>query len=176
MLSKKLILLLIVLGITIGSNAQVLEQTKSPTKASIYSALLPGAGQVYNKKYWKVPLVYVSLGTALYVANWNKQEYIHYRKAFEYRTDSDESTTDPYVDIYTESNLITIKNYHRKNRDLAYIITVGIYLFNIIDASVDAHLFNFNVSDNISLRVQPKISRIHNDNMYAMSVTLNLRK
>ena len=176
MLSKKLILLLIVLGITINSKAQVFEQTKSPTKASIYSALLPGAGQVYNKKYWKVPVVYASLGTALYIANWNKKEYLHYRKAFEYRTDSDDSTLDPYVDIYTESNLITIKNYHRKNRDLAYIITVGIYLFNIIDASVDAHLFNFNVNDNLGLRLEPMLTRCQNKNVLALSLTLNFRK
>lgn len=176
MLPKKITLLNILFCLCFCVLGQDNTEVHSAKKASIFSAIIPGSGQVYNKKYWKVPVVYVSLGTALYIANWNKQEYLHYRKAFEYRTDSEESTLDPYVDIYTESNLITIKNYHRKNRDLAYIITVGIYLFNIIDASVDAHLFNFNVSDNISLRVQPKISRFHNDNMYAMSVTLNLIK
>ena len=176
MLSKHIILILGFLSFSIVANSQVLKKTKSPTKASIYSALLPGAGQIYNGKYWKTPLVYASLGTAFYIANWHKKEYLHYRKAFEFRTDNKEETIDAYVDIYTESNLVTIKNYHQKNRDLGYIITVGIYLLNIIDASVDAHLFNFNVNDNLALEVKPKVSKFQNNNLFALSLCLNLKK
>jgi hypothetical protein len=175
MFSKRLILTLLVLSFISTSRAQVLYKEKSATKASIYSALLPGAGQVYNGKYWKVPVLYAGIGTALYIANWNKQEYLHYRNAYKFRTDNNESTIDEYVDIYTESNLVTIKNYHQKNRDLAYIITAGIYLFNIIDAPVDAHLFNFNVNDDLALNIQPNILRFQNENQYTLSLTLNLR-
>jgi hypothetical protein len=145
----------------------------SPKKASLYAAIIPGAGQFYNKKYWKIPLVYLSLGSALYVAKQNQNEYLHYRQAFEYRTDEDETTIDPYVDQYTESNLITEKNIRRKNRDLAYIIAAGIYLLNIIDASVDAHLFKFNVNDDISLNIQPQFMQENHQNTLALSLKLN---
>ena len=176
MFSKRIILSLSLLCFSISSKAQLIQKVKSPKKASIYSAILPGAGQVYNQKYWKAPVIYLGIGTALYIANWNNKEYLHYRKAFEQRTDTDESTIDSYVGTYSESNLITIKNYHRKNRDLGYIITVGIYLLNILDASVDAHLFNFNVNDNIGVQLQPRISRFQNENQYGLAVTLNLKK
>tara|TARA_B110000977_G_scaffold201393_1_gene295786 strand:- start:986 stop:1510 length:525 start_codon:yes stop_codon:yes gene_type:complete len=174
MFSKRIILLFSLLCFFLSSNAQYVEEKKSPTKASIYSTVLPGAGQFYNKKYWKVPVLYAAMGTALYVANWNRKEYLSYRKAYEYRTDTDESTVDEFEGIYTENNLVTIKNYHRKNRDLGYIIMVGIYLLNIVDASVDAHLFNFNVNDNLSLRVAPNMMRLQNENQYGLTLTLNL--
>ena len=176
MFSKRIILILGLFCFSIALNAQVLQKTKSPTKASIYSALLPGAGQVYNGKYWKAPLVYASLGNALYIAYWHKKEYLHYREAFEFRTDGNEETTDAYVDIYTESNLVTIKNYHQKYRDLGYIITAGVYLLNIIDASVDAHLFNFNVNENLALEVKPTVSSFQNNNVFALSLCINLKK
>jgi len=176
MLPIRLILFCKLLLFSLSSNAQIIEQTKSPTKASIFSAILPGAGQIYNEKYWKTPVIYIGMGTALFIANWNKNEYQHYRTALANKTDGNDDTVDLYQDIYSESNLITMKNYHRKNRDLGYIITVGIYLLNIIDASVDAHLFNFNVNDNLGIRIQPQISRFQNNNLYALSVTLNLKK
>lgn len=146
----------------------------SAKKASIYSAILPGAGQFYNKKYWKVPVIYLGVGATLYAARWNQNEYLHYRQAFEYRTDNDDNTIDEYVDRYTETNLITIKNYYRKNRDLSYILVAGVYLLNIIDASVDAHLFNFNINDDLSLTVHPQFMALQNQNIPALSFTLNL--
>lgn len=140
----------------------------------MYSAILPGSGQIYNEKYWKAPLIYAAMGTALYLANWNQKEYLHYRSAYEYRTDGDATSIDVYDGIYTENNLITIKNYHQKNRDLAYIITAGIYLLNIVDASVDAHLFNFNVNDDLSFILEPKMLRLQNQNQYGLALTLYL--
>ena len=175
MFSKRIILLISLISFSISSEAQLIQETKSPKKASIYSAILPGAGQIYNEKYWKTPVIYLSIGTAFYIANWNKKEYLHYRNALANKTDGDENTIDQYQN-FTESNLITIKNYHRKNRDLGYIITVGIYLLNILDASVDAHLFNFNVNDNIGVQLQPSILRFQNENQYGLAVTLNLKK
>ena len=145
----------------------------SAKKASLYSAIIPGGGQFYNKTHWKIPLIYASIGTALYTAKWNQKEYLHYKEAYEYRTDTDESTIDIYENQYTESNLITIKNYYRNNRDLAYIITVGIYLLNIIDASVDAHLFKFNVNEDISLNIQPQLMQTSYQNTFALSLKLN---
>ena len=173
MFPNQITLLLIFLACSFSIYAQIQEDDHSPKKASIYSAIIPGAGQIYNKKYWKVPIIYTSIGTSFYAAQWNQKEYVHYREAYEYRTDADETTIDPYEDQFTESNLITIKNYHRKNRDLAYIITAGIYLLNIIDASVDAHLLKFNVNEDISLNIQPQFMQANYQNIPALSLKLN---
>lgn len=174
MFSKRIIALFILLSSFCTSFAQKQVKDHSPKKASLYSALLPGAGQFYNKKHWKIPVIYAGIGTALYLAKTNKDEYEHFTQALEYRTDDDESTVDPYVGRYSESNLITIKNYHRKNSDLGYIVAAGIYLLNIIDASVDAHLFNFNINDDLSLDIQPQLMNVHNTNIPALSLKLNL--
>jgi len=173
MFPKRIALLFILFACSFSIYAQIQVNDHAPKKASIYAAIIPGAGQFYNKKYWKIPIVYLSLGSALYVAKQNQNEYLHYRQAFEYRTDDDETTIDPYVDQYTESNLITEKNIRRENRDLAYIIAAGIYLLNIIDASVDAHLFKFNVNDDISLNIQPQFMQASHQNTLALSLKLN---
>ena len=76
--------------------------------------------------------------------------------------------------MYTEANLITIKNYHRKNRDLAYIICAGFYLLNIIDASVDAHLFNFTINEDVTLNIAPSMVHSSFNFQPALSLTLNL--
>ncbi len=173
MLPKRITLLNILFCLYFCALGQNNVEIHSAKRASIYSAVFPGLGQVYNKKYWKAPIVYLSIGASLYAANWNQNEYLHYRKAFEYRTDNDESTIDDYEDRYTETNLITIKNYYRKNRDLSYIIAAGVYMLNIIDASVDAHLFNFHINDDLSLDLQPQFMDIQNHNIPALSLKLN---
>lgn len=174
MFSKRLIAFFVLTICYSTSFAQLNVKQHSPKKASIYSAVLPGAGQFYNRKYWKIPIIYLGIGASFSIAEWNKKEYAHYLLAYEYRTDGDDSTIDPYVDRYTESNLNTIKNYHRKNRDLAYIIAAGIYLLNIVDASVDAHLFDFNINDDLSLNLQPSFSVFQGNNIPSLSLTLNL--
>lgn len=172
MLPRKLILFYILLWSHVTLIAQMQTQEHSPKDASIYSAVLPGAGQYYNEKYWKIPIIYVGLATALYTANQNQNDYNTYKKAYQYRTDDNPNTIDSYIDQYTDSNLLTLKNNHRNNRDLAYLISIGIYLLNIIDASVDAHLFKFNVSDDLSLAIQPQI--MHGiENTPALSLKLN---
>jgi hypothetical protein len=150
------------------------EKTHSPRKASIISAILPGTGQYYNKKYWKIPIVYLSMGTALYIAKWNQNQYQIFRKAFEYRTDELEETVDSYENQYSELNLVTIKNYHRKNRDLAYIITAGLYALNVIDACVDAHLFNFNISEDLTFHLSPINMNDEQSFPDIFSITLNI--
>ena len=173
MFQRKIALLLFILmACNAPVFAQVNVQEHSPKKASISSAILPGSGQYYNEKYWKIPVIYVGLAAALYSANQNQSKYTDYHQAYEFRTDEDPNTTDEYVDQYTDSNLLTLKNNHRNNRDLGYILCVGIYLLNIIDASVDAHLFKFNVNDDISLNLQPKIMQGTKENTLALSLKL----
>ena len=177
MFTKRITLTLLLFAYSLLVDAQTMlqENDHSAKKASIYSAIIPGYGQYYNKKYWKIPVIYASIGTAFYIAKWNQNKYLIYKEAFQYRTDQDETTIDEFESIYSEANLITIKNYHRKNRDLAYIISAGFYLLNIIDASVDAHLFNFTINEDISINIEPSMMHSSLNFNPALSLTLNIK-
>lgn len=129
----------------------------SPKLAAGLSAIIPGAGQVYNRKYWKLPIIYAGAGGLIYLFNANQTKYTEYRKAYRYRMDKDETTIDPYVGRYSDENLLTLENYYQRYRDLAIIGGVFLYTLNVIDAAVDAHLFTFDVSDDLSLRITPWI-------------------
>ena len=144
---------------TVYANAQAkrdsLSILHSPTKATILSAVLPGAGQYYNKKYWKIPVIYAGFTALGYFVVTNNEDYKIYKKAYKYRLDGDESTSDEFVGIYTDEDLSTLKNYYRRNRDLSVIGMAILYVLNVVDASVDAHLFYFDVNEELSLRVSP---------------------
>ena len=130
--------------------SQKIQKDKSPKKAALYSAILPGAGQVYTKKYWKVPIVYGGLVTSFYFINENNSKYIEYREAALLSHETGENQLE-----YSYSELKTLKEHYRRNRDLSYFSFVGVYILNIVDASVNAHLFSFDVSDDISMNIQP---------------------
>ena len=132
------------------SFSQKTQKEKSPKKAALYSAILPGAGQVYTKKYWKVPIVYGGIVTSFYFINENNSKYIEYREAALLSNETGENQLG-----YNYSELKTLKEYYRRNRDVSYFIFVGVYILNIVDASVNAHLFSFDVSDDISMNIQP---------------------
>jgi len=176
MCTKRIILHLLLFACSLFLDAQTMQKENfhSPKRASFYSAIIPGYGQFYNKKYWKIPIVYASIGTAYYLARWNQNKYLTYKEAFQYRTDQDPTTIDEFDNIYSEANLITIKNYHRKNRDLAYIISVGFYLLNIMDASVDAHLFNFTINEDVTLNITTSVVNRSLSYQPALSLKLNL--
>lgn len=129
----------------------------SPKKATIMSACLPGLGQIYNHKYWKVPVVYAGLGGAAYGFFWNHDKYSTYRDAYVLRTDGDSATIDNFDGFYSESNLLDLSNYYRRNMELSVVIFTFVYILNIIDATVDAHLYDFDISDDLSMRVQPAV-------------------
>ncbi len=133
----------------------------SPARAAFYSAVLPGLGQAYNKKYWKIPIVYAALGTGVYFIVDNQQEYDRYRTAYKLRISGrpdefDGTGINPNI---SEDGLIRAQDILKKNRDLAVFITLGLYALNIIEANVDAHLddraFNRNLSWRPSLYVNP---------------------
>ncbi len=142
----------------------------SPHKASILSAIIPGAGQVYNKKYWKVPIIYASLATGIYFIADNKSKFNTYKDAYLVRSNGG---IDAYYDIYNPSQLITIMDYYERNTDISYIITGAIYLLNIVDASVDAHLFEYDISDDLSLNWQPTFSMDSNGNSTFLILNMN---
>ena len=125
----------------------------SPHKAAMMSAVLPGLGQIYNRKYWKLPLVYGGLGGFGYAAVWNSKRYKEYFDLYKFMTDNNyqewEGRTFREVEWY--------KNTHLRYKNLMILLTVGFYALQIIDASVDAYLINFDISDDISLSVDPVI-------------------
>ena len=136
--------------ISLSISSQKIQKDKSPKKAAIYSAIIPGAGQIYTKKYWKVPIIYGGLVASAYFINDNNNQYNEYRDAalLSYETGEDQLG-------YTYSELIILKDHYKRNREISYFSFVGVYILNIVDASVNAHLFNFDVSDDISLNIRP---------------------
>ncbi len=143
----------------------------APAKAGFYSALLPGLGQAYNKKYWKIPVVYAGLGLGIYYYTWNQKEYHKFRDEYKRRLDG---TSDPNHPIYgglDNDRLIRAQKFHQKNRDLSALITGFIYILNIVDANIDAHLTQFNVNDNLSLKPDMNQNQIDYKFNYGMSLT-----
>ncbi len=146
------------------------ERVHSPHKATFYSAILPGLGQVYNKKYWKVPLLYAGIGAVGYAIHFNSTNYNLYKSAYR-----DFLIRDPGNKSYIEVIPVTLtvedvegqyrqwfqdalnnkKKYYKRYRDLSYIGMVAIYLLNLVDATVDAHFYDFDVSDDLSLHIRP---------------------
>jgi len=143
---------------------------KSAKKASILSIILPGSGQIYNKKYWKVPIIYSSLATSIYFICENQKKITNYENAY---IDRVNGRTDDYIDVYNNTQLISIIDYYERNRDISMMITAAIYLLNIVDASVDAHLFDFDVSEDLSIETKPEIINTPNGKTKALSIKMN---
>jgi hypothetical protein len=129
----------------------------SPKLAVLLSTVVPGLGQAYNKKYWKIPIIYAGLGYCVYMTRRDNKLYNNFKKSYLelYNSGKPDSIIYLYGVEYTLNGLESGKNYYRRYRDLFVIFTSGIYLMNIIDANVDAQLFDFDISDDISLRIVP---------------------
>lgn len=133
----------------------------SPTKATIMSACLPGLGQIYNGKWWKVPIVYAGLGGLGYLVYSNYYEYRSYLHAYEFKTgDLPEGVTlnqheTELANKYADSQLQTYKESYRRDFEFYGILTVAWYGLNILDACVDGHLYSYDISDDLSLNVDP---------------------
>jgi hypothetical protein len=145
-----------------------------PTRAVIYSAIFPGLGQVYNRKYWKLPIIYGGFIGLSYGISWNGRYYDDYSKA--YRSIAGENPRENYAngwgnfypgrnpDELTDSQIDNLrqafrrkKDFYRRNRDLCIISAIGVYLICMVDAYVDAQLFDFDISPNLTLRVEPAV-------------------
>lgn len=161
-----------------------------PAKAVWYSALLPGLGQIYNRKYWKLPLVYGGFAGITYALAWNNGYLKDYSKAYNDITDANPSTNSfleilpaSYVKAYNNgtisqeqltSTLKNRKDFFRRNRDLSVISMIGLYFVTMIDAYVDAQLFQFDISPDLSLKMQPALLR-SNPKMYNGAVGYGLQ-
>lgn len=148
------------------------QKVHSPHKASFYAAILPGLGQIYNKKYWKVPLIYGGIAGVGYGIHFNSKYYKDYRRAYRDFIVRDPNNTSylqfvpPGISIddihgkhsaWFQNALKNKKNYYKRYRELSYIGLGLIYVAQIIDATVDAHFFNFDISDDLSLNIQPAL-------------------
>ena len=165
---------------TLAVASQVKHKFKPETlRATMLAVSFPGLGQIYNRKYWKIPVVYVGFGALIYSAGFNGKNYNMYMKAYQDFTNNilaansylkvispsvDRSTYDPKVNPtgYNLSLYVQFKNamlqmvdYYKRYRDLSYIGIAGWYLFSILDANVDASLFNYDISTNLNLTLAP---------------------
>jgi len=164
----------------------VATEVRSPKKASIYAALFPGLGQIYNRKYWKLPIVYGGYAGLIYVLGWNNNNYKDFFQGYriisqytntetmkpEERDFLDNLIKNPSVSLdnpstfkYISTQLKSGKDYYRRNRDLTIIGIAALHVLSIIDASVDANLFDFDISDDLSMRIEPMPVYSTNQNM-----------
>jgi hypothetical protein len=147
-----------------------------PAKAAFYSAVLPGLGQAYNKKFWKIPIVYAGIGVIGYYIVDNNKKYHLFQEAYLIRTDKDPGTLDRYADRYSDQTLRYGVNYYRKNRDLSVILMVGMFALNIVDAHVDAHLREFDISDDLSFKLKPQLLPVAGNHVApALTLKLNVK-
>lgn len=140
-----------------------------PKKATMLSAAIPGAGQIYNGHWWKVPILYAGIGTLGYFIYWNNDQYILNRNAYIDFIDGDPNTTryeellqegqdiDDFDPDWFEQTVENRKDSYRRDRDFLIICMVGVYALNIIEANVAAHLHDFDVSDDLTMKIAPEL-------------------
>ena len=147
-----------------------------PKRALWLALVIPGGGQIYNRKYWKLPIVYGGFIGCMYAMNWNNTMYKDYSQAYLDLMDNDPGTQsynqflhlgtkitpeneDRYKDIFKKR-----KDKYRRWRDMSFFVMVGVYALSVIDAYVDAELSVFDISDDLSLRIEPTIMNNHSSN------------
>lgn len=139
-------------------------QKKNPTRAFLYSVVVPGLGQAYNRKYWKIPIVYTALGGVAYFFNYNNIQYKRYLNDLSQINISEGDST-YIVTLLTgttdKQTLTRHKDNFRRNRDLSALVFIFVYALNFIDATVDAHLSDFDISDDLSLMIKPEVLPIY---------------
>ena len=155
----------------------------APSRAAFYSAVLPGLGQIYNKRYWKLPIVYGAIGGGIYAYTWNDGWYDRFRTAFKrrqagftddefYDRDNNNAPDDP-----PDFDLDVLENQQerfQRDRDLWLLVTIAMYALNIVDANVDAHLKQFNVDEDLSFDFEPfmDLDPVTMDPNYGMALVI----
>lgn len=163
-----------------------LKDLDRPEKAALWSAVIPGGGQFYNKAYWKIPIVYAGVGVLGYFLVDNNTKYQSFRSALLLRSDNDPATVDKYANNpdfpslnvsngnLAEQNIKYRRDYYRRNRDLTILLCIGYYGLQIAEAYVHAHLKEFDVSDDLSLRIRPGLVPVATPYAVAPALTLTL--
>lgn len=152
-----------------------------PAKPTIYSSLIPGLGQIYNKEYWKVPIIYGGLAFCGYLINQNGIQYNRFRDAYNSQTHTTNGKPDPQPheftgSKYTAENLKYFRDGYRRNRDYSILAFALVYALNIIDANVFAHLADYDISDNLSMKFEPTLfDPTYTPMTYTPTVGFNLK-
>ncbi len=141
----------------------------SPHKATMYSALVPGLGQIYNKKYWKLPVIYGLAGIFIYTFDYNNNQYNKFTNGYLDMKSGKIDTFEGYSNVET---ITKIRDNFKRNRDLNVIVLAAVYLLNVLDATVDAHLMDYDISNDLSLNLQPSLINSF-DNQQAIGFTLS---
>lgn len=193
---RKLLPILLGLFLTGAIHAQDTEEQKAPTikaedidetfqeydalkpsRAAFYAAVLPGLGQAYNGDYWKIPLVYGAIGTGVGIAVYNHDLFQKYRTAYKDRiagridqfTEIDEDGN--LNQIFTEDQLVRAQDFYRRNKELSILITAGIYVLQILEANVDAHLSQYDIEDRLSFAPFMEHDDLQFSNTFGMRIT-----
>ena len=132
-------------------------------KATTLSLICPGAGQIYNKSYWRAPIVVGGLASMIYVIDWNNRGFQRFKTAYYLRSDFEQNpdkypdgeSKDEFKGRYSASYLKNLRDSYRRNRDLSLLLTAGVYIFQAVDAHVDAHLKDFDISDDLTVELHP---------------------
>jgi len=152
--------------------------THSPRLAAMYSAIIPGMGQFYNEKYWKIPIVYALGALAAYQIKSNHQNYLLFRNINFNIVDGDDtnnSEIQDFIDLgYDKDRTERLIQRFKRDRDYWIILAGLFYVLNIVDATVDAHLREFNINEDLSLNIQPNLQRSSYSNMHA-GLSFNFR-
>jgi len=128
----------------------------NPKKATVLALVLPGAGQIYNKKYWKVGIVYAGIGGLVYMYKWNSDSLRNYQAIYTSKIDGDSTTLD-LAPLRSDASIKNKRDFHRRYRDVSIIGFVALYALQAIDANVDAHLKEFRVNKDLSMKISPDI-------------------
>jgi hypothetical protein len=144
----------------------------APSQAAFYSAVLPGLGQAYNKKYWKIPIIYAGMAAGVYFYLDNDKDYDRFRNAYKRRLAGFDD--DEFQGISTD-RLIDAQKSAQKNKDVSIIVAVAFYLINVVDANVDAHLKQYNVSEDLSIQPNFELNPINTQANYGLSFKYNLK-
>ena len=143
-----------------------------PAHAAFYSAVLPGLGQMYNKRYWKLPLIYGGLGASIYFYDVNNKNFKRYRNAYKRRLAG--FTDDEFQGvIFDNDRLIDGMNFYKKYRDQSMLFIIGTYFLNILDANIDAHLKQYNINQNLSLKPYMNQDALVTDYHFGVSLNFN---
>ena len=157
---------------TLTRKQRLIKDPLTPSKAAFYSTIVPGLGQIYTEKYWKVPIIYGGLGIATYYYLYQTEQMNSFRDIYKRRIAG--YTDDKYANrIFQNDQLIQGMNFHKRYRDLAVLYFMGFYLLNILDANVGAHLMQFNVNDQLTLRPKIEPNLLNTDMNYGL--TLNIK-
>ncbi len=142
----------------------------APSRAAFYSAILPGLGQAYNGSYWKIPIAYAGLGIGVYFYINNDNEFNSYRDAYKDRL---AGRVDEFQGRISDDGLIRAQRFYRRNKEISILVIAGIYALNIIDANVEAHLQQFNVSEDLTLRPNMNFDKFSGKTRYGLSLNYN---